>query len=123
MPTQESSPLPVSSAPLGPEHWQCDQCSEHAECFQNVCVCKHGWSGDGIECNYNCADDSVWSVDQCIPINGDDEEEIEVQPFCSQKGCSCPTGYELFEYAISQSCRLISMDETRSNGSIDDDKR
>lgn len=120
---QESShSLASSSASLNPEHWQCDQCSENAECLQDVCVCKHGWSGDGIECIYNCPDDRVWSVDQCIPINVDDEED-EVQPFCSQQGCSCPTGYELVEYLIGQTCRLISVDDSRSTGSIEDDKR
>ena len=60
---------------LAPEHWLCDQCSEHADCIQGVCVCKNGWNGNGIECTYNCHDDSVWNIDRCEPISANSEEE------------------------------------------------
>lgn len=55
--------------------WSCEQCSEHAECLQGVCVCKNGWNGDGVDCNYNCEADSVWNIDRCMPISGSDEED------------------------------------------------
>lgn len=57
------------------DKWYCDQCSDNAECFQGVCVCKNGWNGDGIECSYNCPADFVWSIDRCVVINSSDEEE------------------------------------------------
>lgn len=60
---------------LAPEHWLCDQCSEHADCIQGVCVCKNGWNGNGVECIYNCQDDSVWNIDRCEPISANSEEE------------------------------------------------
>lgn len=66
-PTVESTP--------NLEHWLCDQCSEHADCVQGVCVCRNGWNGDGIECAYNCQDDSVWNIDRCEPINPNSDEE------------------------------------------------
>lgn len=73
-----TSSAPIDSTPnipgLAPEHWLCDQCSEHADCVQGVCICRNGWNGDGIECVYNCQDDSVWTIDRCIPINSDEEE-------------------------------------------------
>lgn len=107
---------------LLPENLPCNQCSQNAECFNNVCVCKNGWSGDGIECYYNCQYDSVWSVDRCVSINTEDVDEVEVQPFCTQQGCSCPTGYSLIQYATEQRCRLINDDDdTSSNGSLDED--
>lgn len=57
------------------EKWFCDQCSDNAECFQGVCVCKNGWNGDGYDCIYNCPADFVWSIDRCVPINTSEEEE------------------------------------------------
>lgn len=60
---------------LALEHWLCDQCSEHADCNQGVCICRNGWNGNGIECNYNCQDDSVWNIDRCEPINPNLDEE------------------------------------------------
>lgn len=110
-----------NSDELLPENLECSQCSENAECFNNVCVCKNGWSGDGIVCNYNCQYDSVWSIDRCVP--SEDEDEIEVVPFCTLQGCSCSTGYKLIEYATGQLCRLMAVDDdTSSNGSIDEDR-
>lgn len=70
--TVESTPNIPS---LAPGHWLCDQCSEHADCVQGVCVCRNGWNGDGIECSYNCQDDSVWNIDRCEPINPNSDEE------------------------------------------------
>lgn len=71
-----ASASPTPSMPgLAPEHWLCDQCSEHADCNQGVCVCRNGWNGDGIECAYNCPDESVWDVDHCSPIGASSEEE------------------------------------------------
>lgn len=57
------------------DQYKCSGCSENAECFQGVCACKNGWHGDGIECTYNCEDNFVWSFDQCVPIDGIEEEE------------------------------------------------
>lgn len=31
----------------------------------------------------------------------------EVEPFCEITGCTCPTGYELIEYAVGQTCRVL----------------
>lgn len=70
--TYEATP---SIPGLAPEHWLCDACSEHADCNQGVCVCRNGWNGDGIECVYNCQDDSVWDIDRCIPIPANSEED------------------------------------------------
>lgn len=74
-----TSPAVTDSTPiipgLAPEHWLCDQCSEHADCTKGVCVCRNGWNGDGIECAYNCQDDSVWNIDRCEPINPNSDEE------------------------------------------------
>lgn len=66
---------------LAPNHWLCDQCSEHADCNQGVCVCRSGWNGNGIECVYNCPDEYVWNIDRCIPIvsNSDDEESENIE--------------------------------------------
>lgn len=65
---------------LAPNHWLCDQCSEHADCNQGVCICRSGWNGNGIECVYNCPDEYVWNIDRCIPIvsNADDEESENI---------------------------------------------
>lgn len=65
---------------LAPNHWLCDQCSEHAYCDQGVCVCRSGWNGNGIECVYNCPDEYVWNIDRCVPIvpNADDEESENI---------------------------------------------
>lgn len=73
--TIDSSPdIPA----LAPEHWLCDQCSEHAECTRGVCVCRNGWNGNGIECTYNCPDEFVWNIDRCEAINpNSDEDESE----------------------------------------------
>lgn len=74
-PSASSSDSTPSIPGLAPEHWLCDQCSEHADCNQGVCVCRNGWNGDGIECMYNCPDDSVWDIDRCVPISAGSEEE------------------------------------------------
>lgn len=74
--TPEPYTVPTPNIPsLAPEHWLCDQCSEHAECFKGVCVCKSGWTGNGVECTYNCPPDFEWSVDRCIPVNPPDDDE------------------------------------------------
>lgn len=77
--TEEPQSSTTDSTPsipaLAPEHWLCDQCSEHADCHQGVCVCKNGWNGDGIECVYNCPDEYVWNIDRCEVINSNSEEE------------------------------------------------
>lgn len=44
----------------------------------------------------------------------------EVAPFCEITGCTCPTGYELIEYAVGQTCRVLPAEdvenETESEG-------
>lgn len=68
---------------LAPHDWLCDQCSEHADCNQGICVCQNGWNGNGIECVYNCPDEYVWNVDRCIRINSnsDDDESMYLLSF------------------------------------------
>lgn len=135
---------PSSTGVVVTEKWFCDQCSDNAECFQGVCVCKNGWNGDGYECVYNCPSDFVWSVDRCAPITTSDEDESkwftrnfvkkpkrinwwlfsdEVPPFCHSLGCTCPTGYELIETIQSKTCRLIESNPDLSGGESDDDER
>lgn len=73
---QQPEPIPTPNIPsLAPEHWLCDQCSEHSECFQGVCVCKSGWTGNGIECNYNCPPEYVWSIDRCVSTISTEDED------------------------------------------------
>lgn len=73
--TTELPDLTTSSGVVVTERWVCDQCSDNAECFQGVCICKNGWNGDGYECNYNCPSDFVWSIDRCVSISTSDEDE------------------------------------------------
>lgn len=80
--TEEAQTLPTettattySAGVVVTEKWLCDQCSDNAECFQGVCVCKNGWNGDGYDCIYNCPADFVWSIDRCAPISSSDEDE------------------------------------------------
>ncbi|XP_031633983.1 nidogen [Contarinia nasturtii] len=129
--TQEITEEPIQSAStayptpnipgLAPEHWLCDQCSEHADCIRGVCVCKNGWNGNGVECVYNCRDDSVWNIDRCELINvNSEEEEAEIAPFCdAHTGCTCATGYELIETIAQKICRLIEKEETSTEDEED----
>ncbi|KAG4067397.1 hypothetical protein HA402_011951, partial [Bradysia odoriphaga] len=97
-----------------PEHYQCDQCSDRANCLNGVCVCAEGYTGDGIVCTYNCPNEYVWNGDTCMPAVSD-EDEAEVAPFCEITGCTCPTGYELIEYAVGQTCRALPAEDTEND--------
>lgn len=33
-------------------------------------------------------------------------------PFCQQTGCTCPTGYELIEFAVGGVCRVSPVDDS-----------
>lgn len=59
-----------------PEHYQCDQCSDRANCLNGVCVCADGYIGDGIVCTLNCPHEYVWNGDTetCIPVVTDEDE-------------------------------------------------
>lgn len=72
--SQSSEIAPTPNVPsLAPEHWLCDQCSDNADCFQGVCQCRQGWTGDGFECSPNCPEDLVWSVDRCVAASSEEE--------------------------------------------------
>lgn len=77
--TTETPGTTVSADVVVTEKWVCDQCSDNAECFQGVCICKNGWNGDGYECNYNCPSDFVWSIDRCVSISISDEDERKLK--------------------------------------------
>lgn len=36
-------------------------------------------------------------------------------PFCQITGCTCPTGYELIEYAVGQTCRALPADDNEND--------
>lgn len=38
-------------------------------------MCQEGWTGDGVECVYNCPSEYIWSVDKCIPADEDEGKE------------------------------------------------
>lgn len=39
----------------------------------------------------------------------------EVAPFCQSTGCTCPTGYELIEFAVGQTCRAIPAEDNEND--------
>lgn len=60
---------------LAPDHWLCDQCSQHAECNRGICTCRPGFRGDGTVCESVCGDGDVWAVDRCQPSYTDVDDE------------------------------------------------
>lgn len=54
--------------------FQCDQCSDRANCLHGVCVCAEGYTGDGIVCTYNCPSEYAWNGDTCIPTVSEEDE-------------------------------------------------
>lgn len=72
----ETSTGESNNSGVPPDHWLCDQCSEYADCNNGVCKCRNGWTGDGIECLYNCPDDSVWENDRCVPTIEEDDSKL-----------------------------------------------
>lgn len=60
---------------LAPDHWLCDQCSQHAECNRGICTCRPGYRGDGTVCDSVCAEGDVWAVDRCQPAYTDVDDE------------------------------------------------
>ena len=50
-------------------------CSVYAECISGICSCRNGWTGDGFECTYNCEVDFIWSVDKCVPVTDQSDDD------------------------------------------------
>ncbi|ETN61938.1 nidogen [Anopheles darlingi] len=98
---------------------QCDRCAEFADCVEGQCECRSGYAGDGVSyCQSVCDRDSVWNGEACVKEPYADEYEIA--PFCFNMGCTCPTGYQLIEYAFNQICRLVDP-ESFPDGSVSAD--
>lgn len=47
----------------------CSHCASNADCYGDTCVCRPGYQGDGVTCNSVCDEYSVWSYDQCVPVD------------------------------------------------------
>lgn len=57
--------------------FQCDHCSEQAYCQNGVCVCQEGYTGDGVECVYNCPNEYIWSGETCVPAVSEADEGFD----------------------------------------------
>uniref|UniRef100_A0A1A9V771 Nidogen n=1 Tax=Glossina austeni TaxID=7395 RepID=A0A1A9V771_GLOAU len=107
-----TTPTPVYQEASVHQVDNCYRCSPYADCWEGHCVCREGFSGDGLFCVSNCPTDEIWEKDGCIKL----PYESDVQPRCNFLGqCTCEVGYEFTE--DGEMCRFVGhlIDESKSD--------